>query len=193
MYVYRFINIHNQIIYVGRTNNIVRRIRNEHFSKSGRGHLPQECYNETARVEYAEVKSHNESKMYELYYIEKYHPKYNQSDIGGGAFSFELNDLIWKPFELNPTKSSKTRQEIMDTLQDFQQQLDSECRVTENVLRSADTFTWLDKLDPNERNEYLRVIYSLERFVQSVSSLSDQLKENVGVPDAKSSPKELIY
>ncbi|MCC2252747.1 GIY-YIG nuclease family protein [Virgibacillus sp. AGTR] len=114
MYLYRFINQHSKIIYIGRTNNVIRRLRNEHFTN--RGHLPEACYNETVTIEVATTTSLNEAKMYELYYIEKYHPKYNQSDIGGGTFSFELKDLTWETFNFHTDKNNKTKQEILSFL-----------------------------------------------------------------------------
>lgn len=177
-YIYRFLNQYGIVIYIGRTNNLIRRLRHEHFSKNG-GHLPQSCYNETARVEYACVNSQNEAKIYELYYIEKYHPKYNQADIGGGSFSFELDELTWQVFGFSNDKQTKTKQEILDSLTNIHQTLRAECRIAEDILRHKDRVLWLDKLTQEERNEYLRVIYSLERFVHSMQDISQQIEENM--------------
>lgn len=176
MYIYRFINSHNTVIYIGRTNNLIRRLRNEHFTD--RGHLPVECYNETVRVEFAPVKSQNEAKLYELYYIEQYHPKYNQSDIGGGSFSFELNELSWKAFDFNTDKRNVSKQELIELLTTFNQEIDTECRYAYNLLQNKDNLSWLNKLDPHEQNEYLGIIHSLERFVQGISERNTKIQES---------------
>ena len=41
MYVYKFSDFNNNVIYVGKTNNIYNRMK-QHFE--GNGHLPMECY-----------------------------------------------------------------------------------------------------------------------------------------------------
>ncbi|MFU8692740.1 GIY-YIG nuclease family protein (plasmid) [Rossellomorea sp. FS2] len=52
-YLYRFINKEEQIIYIGRTNHLNARLMSQHFT--AQGHLSPECYEECAKVEYAEV------------------------------------------------------------------------------------------------------------------------------------------
>ena len=47
-FLYRFIDSNENIIYIGRTNDIRRRLLKEHFSDNT--HLPNECYLETVRV-----------------------------------------------------------------------------------------------------------------------------------------------
>lgn len=179
-YIYKFLDEQDNVIYIGRTNNIIRRIRNEHFSNTKQGHLPQACYNQTANVHYAEVASQNEAKMYELYYIEQYHPIYNQADIGGGAFSFELEALIWQEFDFNQnTTNKKTKQEIVQHIQSFQEEIADECNLIESTLRGKDTYQWLDKLDSHERNEYLKVIYSFERFVKGIAERNTEVQKEL--------------
>lgn len=96
MYIYRFIGKEEKIIYVGRTEDINGRLNNQHFS--GRGHLPLECYREIIKVEYAEMGSSSEMKIYELYYINKHKPKYNVMENRGDTLSFSLPEPVWEKF-----------------------------------------------------------------------------------------------
>ena len=45
--LYRFMDIDGKIIYIGRTNDIERRILKEHFTDNT--HLPNQCYLETEK------------------------------------------------------------------------------------------------------------------------------------------------
>jgi len=177
MHIYRFLNQHNNIIYIGRTNNVMRRLRQEHFTP--RGHLPDTCYKETVAVDVATLSSPNEAKMYELYLIEQHHPKYNQSDIGGGQFSFTLDEPKWERFVFNTDKPAKSKQELISLITSFQDEIKAECTHAENMLRNQDTHAWLDKLSDDERNEYLRVVYTLERFVQNIASRNNVVKQQI--------------
>lgn len=72
-YVYRFLNNRNEIIYVGYTKDINRRMH-EHFT---RGHLPQPCYDSVATIEYKKYKTKSDASVMEIYYINTYQPIYN--------------------------------------------------------------------------------------------------------------------
>ena len=54
-YLYYFLDYNNTIIYIGKTGNIKRRMK-EHFLQ---GHLPKECYDNVYQIMYACV---NDSK-----------------------------------------------------------------------------------------------------------------------------------
>ena len=73
--VYRFLNNADEILYIGLTKNLHKRVNLEHFS--GAGHLPDECYLETQKVEYINIKDNENAEEKEDYYITKYVPKYN--------------------------------------------------------------------------------------------------------------------
>jgi len=103
-YVYRFLNKHDDVIYIGRTNNLKRRLEQEHFSKEG--HLPRECYDECAVVEYMELQSESEMKIYELYLINKYSPRYNVMEKRSDNFNFILEEL-WTKVKDNDTMTKK--------------------------------------------------------------------------------------
>lgn len=98
-YVYYFMNYDNEIIYVGRTNNIKRRMK-EHFVK---GHLESSCYKEVNLVMYAVVNdSKYDTEICETLLINKYKPKYNTEKKfleRADKSTYEIKDLDFK--ELN--------------------------------------------------------------------------------------------
>ena len=57
-FLYRFLDNKGNIIYIGRTNDIRRRMLKEHFTNNT--HLPDECYLETEKVEYTEIINESE-------------------------------------------------------------------------------------------------------------------------------------
>ncbi|AGI11802.1 hypothetical protein X915_gp119 [Bacillus phage vB_BanS-Tsamsa] len=89
-YVYRFLDVLGTVLYIGRTNDLKRRLENEHFSKYG--HLPKECYDKCATIEFMEFDSESEMKVYELYLINRYSPQYNVMENRNDNFTFILKE-----------------------------------------------------------------------------------------------------
>ena len=78
---YRFLDDEARTIYVGKSKNVHRRLFSQHFKKNGgHGHLPIECYNSTCKIEIVKCKDHAQTVALEQYLIDKYLPKYNDSD-----------------------------------------------------------------------------------------------------------------
>jgi len=76
-YIYKFSNASNEVLYIGQTINLHKRINLFHFS--GYGDLPDECYLETEKVEYTRVKDNESSDEKEKYYINIYKPVFNKA------------------------------------------------------------------------------------------------------------------
>ncbi|MGL5575336.1 MAG: tyrosine-type recombinase/integrase [Sarcina sp.] len=116
--VYRFKNLVGEIIYIGKSKNISSR-QKQHFGKDG--HLPDECYSETAYIEIAELKNQTEMEMYEIYLINKHAPKYNiRYNHNEFNISIELPKLKWvqyNPYFLNDKKFQST--ELTNVKNDF--------------------------------------------------------------------------
>ena len=74
---YRFLDNQANTIYIGSSKNIHRRLFSQHFK---RGHLPQECYNNTAKIEIIKTKDYPTALALEIYLIDKYLPRYNKKD-----------------------------------------------------------------------------------------------------------------
>lgn len=96
-YLYRFLNVNNDILYIGRTNDIKRRILKEHFTDNT--HLPKECYLETEKVEYTEIEYESEEVAYEAILINRYRPKYNIQFKDEGKFDTNFPEFEWREFE----------------------------------------------------------------------------------------------
>ena len=114
-FVYYFVDNTGKIIYVGKTSNLKRRIK-EHFT---RGHLPKECYIKIEKIFAAEVnESKYDTEICETLLIDKYKPVYNKEkkfnekyertnynllDLNFKEifYNFEKNDISYKPIEYN--------------------------------------------------------------------------------------------
>lgn len=177
MYIYKFKNKEGKVIYVGRTNNFKRRVKEEHFG--GRGHLPEECYAETEYVSFGRVNSENESKMYELYYIEKYTPKYNTQGTGGGKITFIMPEIEWYLYEPKKQRGVSSKGEIRELAVQLGEELRDEGEYISNFLRGKDRVNWLEKLSLEEQNEYLRIIYTLDSFTTNIVDMADMYIEKV--------------
>lgn len=76
--IYRFLDIDNNVIYVGKTERLRYRM-NYHFSRTG--HLPKECYESVYRVQFIAMTSTVLMDMKEMYYINLYKPKFNKNHL----------------------------------------------------------------------------------------------------------------
>ena len=90
-FVYKFIDYNDNVIYIGKTGNLHRRMR-DHFN--GNGHLPIECYNDVARIFFIEVDGKTNTDMYETYLINKYLPKYNTEKVFNEHLDWHNNKFI---------------------------------------------------------------------------------------------------
>lgn len=100
--VYRFINNNNEIIYVGKTQNGIKNRINQHFSKSG--HLDSQCYKEVSRIEYIIAHSQIDMDIKELYYINKWKPKYNiisKYEDNNSDVEIDTSDDNWQLYNPN--------------------------------------------------------------------------------------------
>lgn len=77
-YIYRFKDVKGNIIYIGKTCRKLDDRMGEHFGS--KGHLPNSCYNNVARVEYMTVKTDADALLVEVYLINKYRPLYNKQN-----------------------------------------------------------------------------------------------------------------
>ena len=77
-YVYRFKDINDNTIYIGKTCRKLESRMEEHFG--GKGHLNKQCYKDTCRIEYLKFKTDADSLLVETYLINKYRPQYNKAN-----------------------------------------------------------------------------------------------------------------
>ena len=134
--VYRFIDTLENIIYVGSAKNIDRRIHS-HWSKSG--HLPKECYDSVARVEILKTESYGKALDYEIYFINRYKPKFNHRDK-----SHNLNSKVVKN-------------------EDEYKHLDNKWKVYWK-LRTLDK----DKIEANKKNDIIAIAIAYLIFILAI-------------------------
>lgn len=91
MYVYRFLNKKGEIIYIGKTKELMKRIKSHN-------HLSKLCYNNVDKIEYITLNNQDEMSIYERYLINKYNPKYNREYKNNSTFEFELPEKEWKEY-----------------------------------------------------------------------------------------------
>ena len=89
-YVYKLLDKKGNVLYVGKTNDLKRRLT-EHISN-------KEWRNEIDSLYYAVCRDDFEQRTYENYYIIKSNPKYNKQDKSFSTHII-LPELKWKKFE----------------------------------------------------------------------------------------------
>ena len=97
-YVYRFLDKTANILYIGKTNNIKRRM-NVHFSSYG--HLKENQYKQVEKIEYVELAHRLDMNLLEKYLINLWKPSFNNIDSNSEIplFDFDINLLNFKIFD----------------------------------------------------------------------------------------------
>ena len=97
-YTYRFKDAYDNTIYVGYTGQTMAQRMGQHFSS--KGHLPKECYKSVAKIEYIHWETKSDAQIMEVYYINKYKPKYNKQDKRLDSLTIQLDEKEWKTYEV---------------------------------------------------------------------------------------------
>ncbi|MDU6975889.1 MAG: DnaB-like helicase C-terminal domain-containing protein [Clostridiales bacterium] len=118
-YLYRFLNENNEVIYIGRTNNIERRIFKEHFTD--KTHLPVECYKELRRIEYTEIEYEAQEVAFEILLIQKIKPKYNVQFKYDEQVDIEQVEHEWKELKIDNIyfEFFKNRKDKVQSIEDY--------------------------------------------------------------------------
>ena len=103
-YVYRFIDIRGNVIYYGKTLDMQNRMKN-HFTKV---HLPKECYQSVAKIEYQKYKTESDALIMETYFITKYSPKYNKLGKSRDVPTITLDEKEWKTYQVLKKQAEKS-------------------------------------------------------------------------------------
>ena len=100
----------DHIVYLGRTMQpLQNRIRGHLFKKP----MHREIYiDQVSKIEYATFKSQADMYLYEIYFINLWHPPLNKDDKATDALTVSLPDVEWKPF--STPLWGKWRKEIED-------------------------------------------------------------------------------
>ena len=97
-YTYRFIDTNENIIYVGYTGQTMAKRIGQHFTK---GHLPKKCYKSIQRIEYIKWETKSDAQVMEVFYINKYHPRYNRLDHQNDHLNIQVADeKEWQVYQV---------------------------------------------------------------------------------------------
>jgi len=176
VYVYRYLNTNNEIIYVGKTQNINNR-QSQHFSSSG--HLPPECYAETDRIEYIELPSKIDMDIKELYYINKWKPMYNiiNKQKEEMCLSIDESQDNWIVFNTKAEKYKKLL-DLNNEKFTFKVPVKQESfskRLVANVTPSQKAF--VQQISKKFENESSFVRFMIDRFIEDID-LTDAQANN---------------
>lgn len=104
-YIYRFVDMNNQTLYVGKCVDLNKRMKNHwsknsHLYKNGKGDL----YNKVQRIEYIPCKTELDALHKELEYINYYKPPYNTMS--------KIKQIIEPPDDINKWKVYRILKEV---------------------------------------------------------------------------------
>ena len=96
-FLYRFLDIENNIIYVGKTTKALTERLRQH------NHLPTVCYQSINKIDYKEINNDSDLAILENYYINQYLPLYNIDSKGQNKTSLLITDpyMDWKELFLS--------------------------------------------------------------------------------------------
>lgn len=89
-FIYRYFNKNNEIIYVGLTERPLKNRVREHSTEA--------LFQETEYIDYAVCDCAADMEIYEIYYINKYLPKYNIKSAKPEKTSIKLPELDFQIF-----------------------------------------------------------------------------------------------
>ena len=169
-YIYKFINYDNEIIYIGKTGNIQKRMR-QHFGPDH--HLPDECYEQVYQIFYANVGSQFNAELLETYFINKYHPRYNTDKnyrVNVKDINLSLSDPIWLElhFEKILTPSGNPGILFHDCAVPY---LSSQMRPAEQYMIAADMN--INKLQAG--------MYEIRKFAPGLIKSEEERQELIGL------------
>lgn len=113
-YIYRFVDMDNRTLYVGKTVNLNTRMKNHwskksHLYKNGKGDL----YDKVQRIEYIKYKTELDALYKELEYINYYKPPYNTLS--------KIKQIIDAPSDINEWKVYRVLKQVPEANAKLQQ------------------------------------------------------------------------
>ena len=89
---------------VGYTGQRLAKRIGQHFTK---GHLPKTCYKSIARIDYIKWETKSDAQVMEVYYINKYHPRFNKLDKQGDKLNIQVDEKEWKVYQVIKKPNTK--------------------------------------------------------------------------------------
>lgn len=97
-FIYRFLDENNEIIYIGKTQNMYARMCGHYTPNGGASILPDTS--EIKAIQYFSTKTVSDSIVYEAYLIAKYKPKYNKEFKSDDELTIQLDEsgIVWNAY-----------------------------------------------------------------------------------------------
>jgi len=160
MYIYRFYNKEKQIIYIGKTNNLSKRLDN-HFGNYDRTLDKQKWRLKVKFYDYAKLPNAALTEIYEVYLINKIKPIYNKKNKEKGIVPIVLPELNFKKIELIKNK--------VKNFDNFKE------KIKNRINKKSDINTQTARLiDLNFSNRYIKKGLALSEKINSTYSNRDK-------------------
>lgn len=163
-YVYKFINYSDEIIYIGKTGNIKKRM-NQHFL---RGHLPDECYQNVKQIFFCLVDGKTNTEIMETFLINKYHPVFNTDKkfsedvnrhIDGNVL---LNEPEWRELYIDYCDNGLLVSESPILPQYYNQRLDDKSKCIEILKHNVNMLQYRQGF----YHKYIKGIDDFKKFIE---------------------------
>jgi len=185
-YVYKFVDYYNEVIYIGKTQNILKRMRQHFFN----GHLDKSCYENVNRIFIIEIDGKTNMDMYESFLINKYIPKYNVDKQFKEILDLHHNDFLkykeveWQEIFINFSNGtldiSKTKKKPLYYNKDmfpFEKCLALLNQNINNMLYRKGMYSYYLKNNIDDFDDFYNYLYRLHKDIidnkNIVASLSD--------------------
>ena len=97
-FVYKFLNENGEVIYIGSTGDMTKRMY-KHFHDKRNGKMNKREYDSVKTVSFCKTKSRNDAYILETVLIQKYKPMCNTASVKDGEISFsgiDENSFSWE-------------------------------------------------------------------------------------------------
>ena len=171
-FLYRFLNKNNNIIYVGKTTNPMKKRMNRHR------HCPKQCYQERTKVLYAELETKADLFIYEVYYINKYMPKYNKATKYKKQPQSKIIGLVWKDYETGKIvqDDSKNLQNIYPIISNLYKKIQFEEKTIKDLKEIIEsyqkTLEWQEKRQEEDSSFYRKTSEELRLLCEDWTEIA---------------------
>ena len=180
MYIYRFINFKNEIIYIGKTKHLQKRL-NTHFSN--KGHLPDKCYLECEKIDILKVETEIKMDIYEIYLINKYNPKYNvlSNYKEKSSMNLEVNENWTEYIEFDLIKNryryiKEKETSLLQLKKDFSELKNIQDSLIDRIKKIENDIENLDKNRKLESSKY-RISFEDKKYLDILNNILKDISD----------------
>lgn len=161
-YVYKFLDKEGNALYVGQTVDVDRRMEE---------HKGRIWDIEKDHIEFAKCKNLADMNLYEMYYINKLHAKYNDCLVYNVEPSFTLPELDFQIYDGKITEQWH-EQTLAEAKRDFNERLNPEKYFTKKI---EDLDAIINRCE-KESEEYNQAVSKRKEIVEKLKKYSEEEK-----------------